>query len=266
MSQAATYAFAYHQLLVAIAGSVCLFGTWVGMRHFARARATEGSTRLGWLFMASVGTGAALWASTFISILALDPSLNSGFEPVATGAVLAVAIIACLAGFEIGSRHFTLAPEAGGLVMGVGILAMHLIAFEGWHIAGSVEWNAYGVAVTFVLGLSLSALAVNRANRPVTRWCRHGAAIVLAFMICVMHYALTASTSAVSDPSVVLPPYLIPAHVLGLAVVARRAAGDGVGLLDLHHRPAFAHGIGRPHQSAFLQRHHDRPAEPHRLQ
>ncbi len=41
MPQAATYAFAYHQLLVAMAGSVCLFGTWVGMRHFARARATS---------------------------------------------------------------------------------------------------------------------------------------------------------------------------------------------------------------------------------
>ena len=44
----------------------------------------------------------------------------------------------CLAGFEIGSRHFTLAPEAGGVVMGIGILAMHFIAFEGWHIAGTM--------------------------------------------------------------------------------------------------------------------------------
>ena len=138
MSQA-TCAFVYHQMLVAIAGSVCLFGSWVGMRHFARARATQGTTRLGWLFMASVGTGAALWAATFISILALDPSLNSGFEPVATGAVLLIAIVACLVGFEISSRRFTLAPEAGGLVMAVGILAMHLIAFRGWHIAGHVE-------------------------------------------------------------------------------------------------------------------------------
>jgi NO-binding membrane sensor protein with MHYT domain len=126
-------------MLVAIAGSMCLFGNWVGMRHFARARATQGTTRLGWPFMASVGTGAALWTSTFISILALDPSLNSGFEPVATGAVLLIAIVTCLVGFDIGSRRFTLAPEAGGLVMGVGILAMHLIAFRGWHIAGHVE-------------------------------------------------------------------------------------------------------------------------------
>jgi predicted signal transduction protein with EAL and GGDEF domain len=45
MPSAAAYAFADHQLPVAIAGSVCLFGTWVGMRQFARARATEGTTR-----------------------------------------------------------------------------------------------------------------------------------------------------------------------------------------------------------------------------
>ena len=277
MSQAATYAFAYHQLLVAIAGSVCLFGTWVGMRHFARARATQGSTRLGWLFMASVGTGAALWASTFISILALDPSLNSGFEPKATAAVLAIAIVACLAGFEIGSRHFTLAPEAGGLVMGVGILAMHFLAFEGWHIAGSVEWNVYGIAITFLLGLSLSALAVNRANRPVTRWCRHGAAIVLAFMICVMHYALTASTSTVADPSVVLPSYLIPAHVLGLAVVGAvllvMGSGFSTYIIDLRSRTESADRInqlsfndtmtGLPNRIAFNERLSFDAAEAH---
>src|ERR1700761_8835002 len=101
MSQTAAEVFLYHQVLVLLAGCVCLFGTWVGMRHFARARATEGPTRIGWLFMASVGTGAALWASTFISILALDPTLNSGFEPVATGAVLMIGIARCLIGFEI---------------------------------------------------------------------------------------------------------------------------------------------------------------------
>ena len=166
MPQAASYAFAYHQLLVVIAarfacsapGSACAISPAP-----APPRARPG---YGWLFMASVGTGAALWASTFISILALDPSLNSGFEPVATGVVLVVAIIACLVGFEIGSRHFTLAPEAGGLVMGVGILAMHFIALKGWHIAGTVEWNAYGVAMTFVLGLGFRR---SRSTAPIAR-------------------------------------------------------------------------------------------------
>jgi diguanylate cyclase (GGDEF)-like protein len=252
MPQAATYVFFHHQLLVLIAGAVCLFGTWVGMRHFARARATEGSTRRGWLFMASVGTGAALWASTFISILALDPALDSGFEPVATGAVLLIAIISCFVGFEIGSRHFTLASEAGGLVVGAGILGMHLVAFAGWHIPGNVEWNGYGVAVTFVLGLSLSALAVNRANRPVTRWCRHGAAIVLAFMICVMHYALTASETTLPDALAGLPSGLIPAPMLGFAVVGAvllvMGSGFSTYVIDLRSRTESADRI---HQLAF---------------
>jgi diguanylate cyclase len=252
MPQAANYSFAFHQMLVFFAGAVCLFGTWVGMRHFARARATAGSTRYGWLFMASVGTGAALWASTFISILALDPSLHSGFEPVATGAVLVIAVVACLIGFEIGSRHFTLAPELGGFIMGIGVLAMHFIGLKGWHIAGTTEWNAYGVVMTLVLGLGLSALSVSRANRPVTRWCRHGAAIVLAFMICTMHYALTVSTSAIPDPSVVLPAYLIPADMLGIAVVGAvllvMGSGFSTYIIDLRSRTESADRI---HQLSF---------------
>src|SRR3954471_6720827 len=177
MSSAASYAFAYHQMLVAIAGAVCLFGTWVGMRHFARARATEGITRLGWLFMASVGTGAALWASTFISIVALDPTLDSGFELAPVAITLAIAILSCFAGFAIGSRHFTLAPELGGLVMGGGILLMHYLGLEAWHLRGGTQWSGTGIALMLLLGLGLGALSVSRANRPVTRWCRHGAAI-----------------------------------------------------------------------------------------
>src|SRR5664279_1476674 len=117
----ATQSLVYHLGLMLVAGSVCLVGTWVGMRHFARARASEGSMRRGWLFTASVGTGVALWASTLISILALAPTVRGGFEPAGIVAALLVAILSCLVGFELGRRHFPLAPEAGGLVMGVGI-------------------------------------------------------------------------------------------------------------------------------------------------
>jgi diguanylate cyclase len=269
--------FVHHQLLVMVAGAVCLFGTWVGMRHFARARATVGSIRYGWLFMASVGTGAALWASTFISILALDPSLNTGFEPVATGIVLVIAIVACLAGFEIGSRHFTLGPELGGLVMGVGVLGMHFIGLKAWHIAGATEWNAYGVSMTLVLGLGLSALSVSRANRPVTRWCRHGAAIVLAFMICAMHYMLTVTTLAIPDPSIALPSYLIPADLLGYAVVGAvllvMGSSFSTYIIDLRSRTESADRIhqlsfndtmtGLPNRIAFNERLSFDAAEAH---
>ena len=245
--------FAYHQLLVIVTSAVCLFGTWVGMRHFARARATQGPTRYGWLFMASVGTGAALWASTFISILALEPTLASAFELIPTVSALLIATTCCLAGFEIGSQHTpNLAPELGGLVMGVGVLAMHYVGLNGWHVAGTISWNSYGVATTLLLGLSLSALAVNRANRPVTRWCRHGAAIVMTFMICVMHYTLMASLNVIPDPSIALSPNLMPAKMLGVVVVGAVLLVMGSGfssyIIDLRSRTESADRI---HQLSF---------------
>jgi diguanylate cyclase (GGDEF)-like protein len=277
MPEVAHYGFIYHQMLVLLAGAVCLFGTWVGMRHFARARATEGATRMGWLFMASVGTGAALWAATFISILALDPQLASGFAPVTTGLVLIIAIVSCLVGFTIGSRHFTLAPEAGGLVMGVGILAMHFVAVQGWRVAGTVNWNAYGLVLTFLFGLGLSALAVNRANRPVTRWCRHGAAIVLAFMVCTLHYTLIASASVSPDTAATLQPWLIPAPTLGIAVVGAvllvMGSGFSTYVIDLRSRTESADRIhqlsfndsmtGLPNRIAFNERLAFDAAEAH---
>ncbi len=272
--------FAIHHLLVFIAGAVCLTGTWIGMRHFARARATTSSTRIGWLFMASFGTGAALWAATFISIVALDPSLHSGFEPVPIALTLPIAIMSCLFGFEIGSRHRpALAPELGGLVMGAGILAMHYFGLQAWHIAGTARWNPPGVLATALLGLVLSALAVSRANRPVTRWCRHGAAVVLAAMICVIHYTLAVSGNVMSDPAVTLSPDLVPAEMLGagmvLAVLLVMGSGFSSYVIDLRGRSESADRLhqlsfndsmtGLPNRIAFNERLAFSCAESHEL-
>ena len=199
------------------AGAVCLFGTWVGMRHFARARATSGTTRpagCSWPRSAPARRSGRRPSFPFWRWILRSPARSSRCP--ALSCWHRRRDLPC----RLRDRQpaFTLAPELGGVVIGAGVLAMHLIGLKAWHTEGTTQGNAYGVATTFVLGLGLGALAVNRANRPVTRWCRHGAAIVLAFMICAMHYALTPSDGD-PDPSVALPPYLIPADVLGFAVV-----------------------------------------------
>jgi NO-binding membrane sensor protein with MHYT domain len=65
----------------------------------------------------------------------------------------------CLFGIWIGSRHFTLAPELGRLVMGAGILAMHVLAR---HIVGTTQWNVYGVVTS---GNGRRALAPDNHHR-----------------------------------------------------------------------------------------------------
>ncbi len=253
MTTEAVLLFLGRQAFIVVPCGLCLFGTWVGMRHFARARATSGVTRAGWLFMASVGTGAALWSATFMSILALQLPLASAFELAPTAAALVIAIVTGLVGLEIGSRgRLTLAPELGGLVVGCGIVAMHAIGLRAWHVAGTITWNPYGLAVTLLLGLGLGALAVNRANRPVTRYCRHGAAIVLSFLIMALHYSLLASLTIVPDDTVMLSPELMPARMLGIGVLSAvlLVAGSGFSsyVIDLKSRTESADRI---HQLSF---------------
>jgi diguanylate cyclase (GGDEF)-like protein len=273
----ATQSLVYHLVLMLVASSACLLGSWVGMRHFARARATEGAMRQGWLFMASVGTGVALWASAQISILALAPPLRSGFEPVATAAALLIAILSCMVGFELGRRHFRLAPEAGGLVMGAGILDVHFLGLDAWQVAGTITWNRWGITITLLLGLALGALAVNRANRPVTRWCRHGAAVTLALLVCALHVALAASATLALDAAVALPRDLVPSGMLGFAAIGAvlLVMGSGVStyLIDLRARTESADRIhqlsvndtmtGLPNRIAFNERLAFDAAEAH---
>jgi len=172
----------YHHALLVVAASMCLFGSWVGMRHFARARATDGAMRYGWLFMGALGTAAALWSAIFISILSQAPLARSGFEVQPIALALLIALVCCFVGFEVGSRKRpALAPELGGLIVGAGVLAVHYLGLSAWHVAGTASWGWFGLAANVLFGLSLGALSVNRANRPVTRYCRHGAAIVLTF-------------------------------------------------------------------------------------
>jgi len=272
-----TASLSAHILLVVMAGSLCLLGTWVGLRHFARARASEGSMRRGWLFTASIGTGVALWASTMISILALVPSLRGGFEPAGIVAALLVAILSCLVGFELGRRHFPLAPEAGGLVMGIGIIDVHFLGLDAWQVAGTITWNRWGIALTLLLGLALGALAVNRANRPVTRWCRHGAAMSLALLVCVLHVALAASATLDPDPAVALRSDLIPSGLLGFAAAAAvllvMGSGFSAYVIDLRARTDAADRIhqlsfndtmtGLPNRIAFNERLAFDAAEAH---
>lgn len=280
MPQQAAFTFAYHQSLMVLAAAVCLFGTWVGMRHFARARATQGPIRYGWLFMASVGTGAALWATTFISILALDQTFDSAFDIAPTAGVLLIGIIACLAGFEIGSRpRPALAPELGGLVMGLGIIAMHYVGLKAWHVAGHLTWSWWGVSITLVVGLGLSALSVSRANRPVTRYCRHGAAIVMTVMICAMHYAMAGTMTLVQDAPLTMAPDLMPARMLSVGLVGAVLLVIGSGfssyIIDLRTRTESANRIhqlsfndtmtGLPNRIAFNERLAFSAAEAHEI-
>jgi diguanylate cyclase (GGDEF)-like protein len=213
---------AEHDLrLVLLAAVVCVAGCWIAIRLYLRARASEGITRIGWLVMTSVATGTAIWTTHFVAMLAFQPNLSSAFEPILTVVSLFIAIGTCFVGFAVASsRSLPLAPELGGAFVGFGIGAMHYTGMSAFRVSGRMEWNENYVAVSVIAGMVFAALAMSRAARPMTRYCRYWAALILTIGICALHFTGMAAVTIIPDAAFDVPESGISSNVLALCIAS----------------------------------------------
>ena len=104
--------------LVALAGFVCFFASFVGVNLLGRARATQGHTRLAWLALAGIATGCGIWATHFIAMLAYEPGVPIAFDIGITGLSLIFAATITGAAFSIAVNHPSLRGSALAGVVG----------------------------------------------------------------------------------------------------------------------------------------------------
>ncbi|HVJ02369.1 MAG TPA: MHYT domain-containing protein [Sphingomonas sp.] len=90
--------------LVALAVFVCCAGAFAIVQMFARARATRGAQRLGWLFLTAVGAGATIWCTHFVAMLAYRAGVPVRLDPVLTIASLIVAVVGTGCGFGVAAH------------------------------------------------------------------------------------------------------------------------------------------------------------------
>ena len=62
--------------LVGLAAALCLIGSVITFRLFRRLRAAETGTRLAWSFMGAVATGATIWCTHFVAMIAYEPGAD----------------------------------------------------------------------------------------------------------------------------------------------------------------------------------------------
>ena len=153
--------------LVVLAGIVCFLASLAAVNLFHRSYALQGRSRAGWLLTASVATGAGIWATHFIAMLAFDPGIPVAFD-----------IFSRLPPFSSQSRSHRLGllspctgrgggvPAAGGAVVGGGIACMHYTGIAAVQMSGEIIWAADLVVASIVLGI---VLARGRAGGVATR-------------------------------------------------------------------------------------------------
>lgn len=221
MSRIFSCLFIEHDLrYVAAAVLVLAMGATLTIRLFSRVTRRRGLEKGIWLFLAGFIGGSTTWATHFLAMLGYTTGGIAGYEPGVTLASLAVSIGGVTAGLAIsayGGRSMLL--EAGGLVLGLGLGAMHYLGMSAYEVQGEIVWRLDYVAMSLLAGAFFSAVAINRAARPVTRFCRYGAVAALIVAIASVHFIGMAAIDLVPDTTLEVPQSVISSAVLGLGVL-----------------------------------------------
>ena len=217
--------------LVLLALVVCAAGSWVTFRLFRLAQARNGWQRAGWVLLASQAAGSSIWCTHFIAIVAYDAGAPVMFDPALTMVSLLVAVAGCAFGLWLAlSGQVRAAPEVGGAVVGLAISAMHYSGMLAFRVEGLIEWEAGYVLLSVALAVSLGALTLRRAVRPLVRNAVHLPAALFVLAVVCLHFLGMAALSVTPGPFAGEPT--APSALAAFAVVGVGMLVAGAGVIS----------------------------------
>jgi len=206
-------------------------------------------------------------------MIGYQPIVDHAYDPLLTLASLFVSIAMSFIGIAMAAstqRSFLI--EIGGAVLGLGIASMHYLGMKAFIVAGEMVWDSTLVTASVIFGVVFGALAFNRMARPVTRFCRYGGIVALIAGIALTHFTGMGALTIYSNPTVFVPPSMLPDSILIIGVVSLIAlvVGSGLSIHLLDNRQQtetqqfFQHLAqhdaltGLPHYHYLLSKHEDR--------
>jgi diguanylate cyclase (GGDEF)-like protein len=200
---------------------VCATGSFLTINLLSRAHRGKGLEKIIWLALAGFIGGATTWATHFLAMLGYMAAGEVGYEPGLTFASFVIAIVTFTAGFIIsayGGR--SPAAEAGGMVAGLGIAAMHYTGMAAYEMQGLIAWDQTYVVASLVLAAIFGALITNRLVRPISGFCKYGSVLAMVLAIASTHFTAMAGVHVTLDPRMVMPVSTISPISLGFGVLA----------------------------------------------
>jgi diguanylate cyclase (GGDEF)-like protein len=228
--------------LVLLAALICAMAAFTSFRIYARATNARAMhdhqyRRLAWLGLTGLSTGAGIWSTHFVAMLAYDSGFPTAYDPTLTLMSLVIAIGVTTTGYLISveSRNATHTPyrfsgavghllatygadarvAVGGAVVGAGIGMMHYTGMAAVIVPGTIEWNTPHVVASVILGIALGSagmIANRRLDPRKALWVAPG---LLTLAICSLHFTAMAAAIVVPDPTIIVHPSVI--NTVGMA-------------------------------------------------
>lgn len=183
--------------LVALAGLICTFGSWISINLFDRCLRSR-SSGLEWIAISGLTGGTTIWSTHFIAMLGYLQQFPATFAPSTTILSLLSAIMTTMAGLAI-ARHdqrFWF-PEIGGAIIGLGGCLMHYIGMRAYEPAGLAYFDADFTRISIVIGGVFGSLIVSILVRMQSAKAKRLSAGMLVLCIVGLHFVAMAGVTIV---------------------------------------------------------------------
>jgi PAS domain S-box-containing protein len=188
----------YIWYLVALSYLIAVLASYVALDITEQIR-TSGITtfsKYGWLVVGAFSMGLGIWTMHFIGMLAFVMQMPMQYDPFITILSMIVAVIASgFAFFLIKNDEVKIIPLAiGGIFLGLGIVSMHYIgmsAMLGVHIQYIPIYFILSIIIAIAASEAALWLMIKSSSireNYYHRFMKIGAALIMGFAICGMHY------------------------------------------------------------------------------
>jgi methyl-accepting chemotaxis protein len=221
--------------LIVVAGVICLLASLVAISLYRAAFETSGRARILRIITAGLATGAGIWATHFIAMLAYDPGVGVTYNIQLTFLSFVAAAVVTAAGLGIAAYAPGIAgAAAGGGIVGAGVACMHYLGMWAVELPGRIQWDAPLVTASIVIGMLLGMAALAVAARRVGRRGTFVAAVLLTLAIVSHHFTAMGAVEIVPDPTRAVSPFSLSPGSLAMAI-----AGVAIAILSACLAGAF---------------------------
>lgn len=186
----------FHTSFVLLSIVVAILASYTALNLTGRVAETTGRLSLVWLAGGALAMGGGIWSMHFIGMLAYSLPIRMSYNLRITLLSLLVAI--CVSAFAlrivaratVSRAHFLI----GGLLMGLGISAMHYTGMHAMQMNPAIDYNVAGVAASIFIAIVASIVALwlaftLRTDHSIMGHVKKaGAAVIMGLAISSMHY------------------------------------------------------------------------------
>ncbi|MFI8479488.1 putative bifunctional diguanylate cyclase/phosphodiesterase [Pseudomonas sp. NPDC078700] len=185
----------YNSVFVAFSLIVAILAAYTALNMVGRVSSSKGRAATLWLVGGSFAMGFGIWSMHFIGMLAFSLPISLGYDLTLTGLSLVIAIFSSAFALWLVCQENL--PSArlwlGGLLMGIGIAAMHYTGMEAMMMSpgiGYIPW-LFVLSIVIAAAASWASLWIAfrlRRDSEINTYARIGASLVMGCAIVGMHY------------------------------------------------------------------------------